>query len=125
MRMVSFLSALLAAGALGAQAVPAKTVDDLKAFFAQNCVKCHGTDGSALGPEGKKLGGRDFTDAKRMAADQDADLVKTIRKGIFFGMVMPSFKGQLSEEEAGLLVREVLRKAEKGKAIVPEGGTAR
>ncbi|MCM2249163.1 MAG: cytochrome c [Geothrix sp.] len=125
MRMVSFLPALLAAGALGAQGAPVKTVDDLRAFFAQNCVKCHGADGSALGPEGKKLGGRDFTDAKRMAADQDADLVKAIRKGLFFGMVMPSFKGQLSEEEAGLLVREVLRKAEKGKAIVPVGGAAR
>jgi mono/diheme cytochrome c family protein len=125
MRMVSFLPALLTAGALGAQAAPVKTVDDLRAFFAQNCVKCHGADGSALGPEGKKLGGRDFTDAKRMAADQDADLVKAIRKGLFFGMVMPSFKGQLSEEEAGLLVREVLRKAEKGKAIVPVGGAAR
>lgn len=125
MRMVSFLPVLLAAGVLGAQAAPVKTVDDLRAFFAQNCVKCHGADGSALGPEGKKLGGRDFTDAKKMAKDEDADLAKTIRKGIFFGMVMPAFKGQLSEEEAGLLVREVLRKAEKGKAIVPEGGAAR
>jgi mono/diheme cytochrome c family protein len=125
MRMVSFLPALLAAGALGAQATPARTVDGLKAFFAQNCVKCHGADGSALGPGGKKLGGRDFTDAKKMAKDQDADLVKTIRKGIFFGMVMPSFKGQLSEADAGLLVREVLRKAEKGKAIAPESQAAR
>lgn len=121
MRMVSFLPSLLVAGALGAQVPPARTVNDLKAFFAQNCVKCHGADGSAQGPEGKKLGGRDFTDAKKMAKDQDADLVKTIRKGIFFGMVMPSFKGQLSEADATLLVREVLRKAEKGKAIVPEG----
>jgi mono/diheme cytochrome c family protein len=125
MRMLLLLPTLFAAGALGAQAAPAKTAEGLKAFYAQSCVKCHGADGSAQGPGGKKLGGRDFTDAAKMAKDQDADLVKTIRKGIFFGMVMPSFKDQLSEEEAGLLVREVLRKAEKGKAIVPEGGTAR
>jgi mono/diheme cytochrome c family protein len=103
---------------LQAQA-PAKSLPELKAFFAANCVKCHGPDGSAHAPDGKKLGGFDFTDAKAAAKDSDADMVKTIRKGILFGMVMPSFKDRLSEEEMQLLVKEVLRKAEKGKAIAP------
>ena len=120
MRMVSFLPALLAAGALGAQATPVKTVNDLRAFFAQNCVKCHGPDGSAHSAEGKKLGGFDFTNAPKATKETDADMVKTIRKGIFFGLVMPSFKGQLTEADMELLVKEVLRKAEKGKAIAPQ-----
>jgi mono/diheme cytochrome c family protein len=98
---------------------PAKAVSDLKVFFAANCVKCHGSDGSAHGPEGKKLGGFDFTDAKKVAKETDADMVKAIRKGIFFGVVMPAFKDRLTEAEAQLMVKEVLRRAEKGKVIAP------
>lgn len=119
MRIVRTLPFLLLAVGLGAQA-PAKSVDELRAFFAQNCVKCHGPDGSARSAEGKKLGGFDFTEAKKAARVTDADMVKTIRKGIFFGVVMPSFKDRLSEADAALLVKEVLRKAEKGKAIAPQ-----
>jgi mono/diheme cytochrome c family protein len=98
---------------------PAKSLAELKAFFGANCTKCHGPDGSAKSPEGKKLGGFDFTDAQAVAKESDADMVKTIRKGVMFGLVMPSFKDKLSEEDMQLMVREVLRKAEKGKAIAP------
>ena len=119
MRIVLLLSSFLVAAGLGAQA-PAKSVDQLRAFFAQNCVKCHGPDGSAHSADGKKLGGFDFTDAPKAAKETDADMVKTIRKGIFFGLVMPSFKGQLTEADMELLVKDVLRKAEKGKAIAPK-----
>ena len=118
MRIVVLLSSLLLATGLGAQA-PLKSVDELRTFFAQNCVKCHGPDGSAHSAEGKKLGGFDFTDAKKAAKETDADMEKTIRKGIFFGFVMPSFKDRLTEADRALMVKEVLRKAEKGKAIVP------
>lgn len=119
MRIVPALSSLLLATSLGAQA-PVKSVDELRAFFAQNCVKCHGPDGSAHSAEGKKLGGFDFTDAKKAAKETDAEMEKTIRKGIFFGLVMPSFKDRLSEADIALMVKEVVRKAEKGKAIAPK-----
>lgn len=123
MRTGPVLLPFLIATSLGAQA-PVKSLDELRAFFAQNCVKCHGPDGSARSAEGKKLGGFDFTDAKKAAKETDADMAKTIRKGIFFGIVMPSFKDRLSEADIDLLVKEVVRKAEKGKAIAPkqEGG---
>lgn len=120
MRNLGVPSCLFAAGLLAAQTPQPRTVNELRAFFAQNCVKCHGPDGSARGPEGKKLEGFDFTDAKKVARETDADMVKTLRKGIFFGRVMPSFKDQLSEADMELLVKEVLRKAEKGKAITPQ-----
>ncbi|WP_243288014.1 c-type cytochrome [Geothrix terrae] len=124
MRVGVMILALLIPIGLTAQA-PTKSVDELRAFFAENCVKCHGPDGSAHSAEGKKLGGFDFTDAKKAAKETDADMIKTIRKGIFFGLVMPSFKAKLTEDDAGLLVKEVLRKAEKGKAIAPKAGTGR
>lgn len=117
-------AALLMVTPLGAQATT-RSVEELRAFYAQACVRCHGVDGSAGGEGGKRLGGRDFTDAAAMAGDSDEALARTIRKGIFFGVVMPAYKAQLSEAEATLLVREILRKAERGKAIVPEVPVAR
>ncbi len=109
---------ILALPVLQAQ-VPGKSVNELKAFFASHCVKCHGLDGSAHNAEGKPLAGLDFTDASRMAKESDAMMVKTIRKGIFFGVVMHPFKNRLTEADARLLVTEILRKAEKGKVIAP------
>jgi mono/diheme cytochrome c family protein len=119
MRIALTLPFLLLAASLAAQA-PMKSVDELRSFFSQNCVKCHGPDGSAHAADGKKLGGFDFTDTKKAAKETDADMEKTIRKGIFFGMVMPSFKDRLTDADISLLVKEVLRKAEKGKAIAPK-----
>ncbi|HEX9080844.1 MAG TPA: cytochrome c [Holophagaceae bacterium] len=111
-----FLLLLSAASVLPAQS-PARSVADLRAFFQQNCVKCHGADGSAHAADGKKLRGFDFTDAKALSEQTDAKMIHTIRKGIFFGWIMPSFKDQLSEADAAGMVREVLRKAQKGKPI--------
>ena len=96
---------------------PPRSVQELKAFYAANCAKCHGADGSGKAADGKQLGGMDFTDGKAMAKHSDARMVKAIRKGIFFGVVMHPFKTRISEQEATLLVQEVLRKAEKGKVI--------
>lgn len=126
MRPAASVLALLLQPLLQAQVpAPAKTVRELKAFYAANCAKCHGPDGSAVSAEGKRLGGFDFTDAERLAGAADRTLVMNIRNGIFFGLVMPGFKADLTEEEALLMAREVLRKAEKGKAIAPEPEAAR
>jgi mono/diheme cytochrome c family protein len=119
MRWKVLIPALLSLPLLAQTPGAAKSLGELRAFYAVNCVKCHGPDGSAHTPEGKKLGGFDFTDAKEAAKESDADLAKTIRKGLFFGIKMPSFKDRLSDEDIQLLVKEVLRKAEKGKVIAP------
>ena len=118
MRGMILIPALLFLPSLRAKA-PAKSLSELRAFFVANCVKCHGTDGSALSPEGKKLGGFDFTNVKEAAKESDDDMAKTIRKGLLFGIRMPSFKDRLTEDDIQTLVKEVLRKAEKGKVIAP------
>ncbi len=102
---------------LGAQAPPPK---DLRLFFQQNCVRCHGADGTARDAAGQKLRGQDFTDPKWAEETSDADMVDTILTGKFFGLSMPAFKRQLTAEEAQRLVTEVVRKARKGRPIEPE-----
>lgn len=114
------LLALMSLLPLAAQAPPTgRTTAQLKAFFAVECARCHGADGSARDAQGKALKGADFTDAKEMRGKKDLKLAQTIRKGVFFGKAMPSFKKELSEEEALRMVTEVVRKAQKGKAIEP------
>lgn len=106
----------------------AKSIQELKAFYAQNCIRCHGRDGSARSPEGQKLGGMDFSQtAKDLRAMNGPaservtqTMIRTIRKGIFFGLAMPGWKDQLSQEDATLMVREILLKAEPGKIITPD-----
>lgn len=118
--------ALVASAAQPATGKP-RSVNELRGFFQQRCVRCHGADGSARGPAGEKLGGLDFTKA---AQDFQAlagpgsereirKMVKTIQKGIFFGQVMPAWKAELSPEESETLVREILLKSERGKTIQP------
>jgi hypothetical protein len=123
------LAFVLATAAQAQTPVPAvKSVNELKAFFQERCVRCHGLDGSAKAPDGTKLGGLDFTRAAREfrelagpASEREIrTMVKTIRKGIFFGRIMPSWKNFLSPEDADRMVREVLLKAVQGRNIEPE-----
>jgi mono/diheme cytochrome c family protein len=118
MRWTLLILALGIIPGLRAQA-PARTLNELKAFYAANCVKCHGPDGSAHTLEGKKLGGRDFTDVVWRDKEKDEAMAKDIRKGILFGFVMPSFRDRLTDDDIQLLIREILRKTEKGKVIAP------
>ncbi len=123
MRWPALILALCSFCAFAAQP-GARSLDELRTFFAANCARCHGTDGASSSPACRKLCSTDFTDPKVMAKVSDERLVKTIRKGIFFGVVMPPFKKRLSEAETLLLVQGILRKAEKGKLIAAGGGGA-
>ncbi len=102
---------------LAGQAEPPQ---DLRLFFQQNCVRCHGVDGSARDGAGQKLRGQDLTDAKWAGKTSDADIADALLYGKFFGLAMPAFKKQLSAEQARRMAVEVVRKAEKGKVIEPE-----
>lgn len=100
---------------------------DLRKFYHDNCANCHGADGSAVNPEGKKLKGEDFTDQGWQKSTTDKKMVKAIMKGIFFGMAMPGFKDSLTEKEAQRMVTDIIRKSKKGEVIYrgtdnPEAG---
>lgn len=96
------------------------TAKDLRVFYQQNCVRCHGADGSAVSAEGKKLHGQDLTDPGFQSKTQDDVMIKTILNGKFFGVAMPSFKDSLTEEEVQRMVRDIIRKSKKGVVIAPE-----
>ena len=95
---------------------------DLGLFYQENCTRCHGTDGSALGPDGKRLKGHDLTDEEWLRNTDDEEMVNAILNGKFFGLAMPKFKDSLSRDEARRMVTDIIRKSTKGKAIGPESG---
>ncbi len=68
--------ALLAAGAISA------TAADAKAVWEKDCSKCHGPNGKGQTTMGKKLGVKDYTDAKVQAEMKDEQMVKAIKEGV-------------------------------------------
>ena len=81
-------------------------VRDLRTFYRERCVVCHGIDGTGRGPNGARLGGRNLTDARWQARAEDGTLVASILKG---RGAMPGFGRQLVEPEARRMVAEVVR----------------
>lgn len=67
--------ALLAAGALTVRAA------DAKETYEKDCAKCHGADGKGETKMGKKMGARDYTDAKVQAELKDEAAFKAIKEG--------------------------------------------
>jgi len=116
---VTSLSALVFTFFIGPVLSQEPVGKDLRSFYQQNCAMCHGLDGSAVDAEGKKLRGQDLTDTDWQRGTRDDEMVKTILKGKFFGRAMPSFKGALTEEEAQVMVTDIIRKSKKGQVIAP------
>ena len=126
-RAVLLLALGTALACAGGEAPKTKSVQELRAFFQQNCTRCHGLDGSAHAPDGKRLGGMDFTivaEEFRQAGGPGSEreirrMSRGILNGILFGVTMPSWKAQLSPEDAQRMVKEILLKAALGKVIEP------
>lgn len=74
-KLLTLTVALMAAGALTAQAA------DAKATYEKDCAKCHGADGKGETKMGKKLGAKDYTDPKVQAELKDEDAAKAIKEG--------------------------------------------
>jgi len=55
---------------------------DAKASYEEQCAKCHGSDGKGDTKMGKKLGAKDYTDAKVQAELKDEAGVKAIKEGL-------------------------------------------
>jgi mono/diheme cytochrome c family protein len=84
----------------------AAEVRDFRAFFQERCAVCHGPDGSGRGPGGARLGGRNLTDARWAAKQEEPVLVTSILQG---RGAMPGFRRQLSEAEARRLLQSLFR----------------
>jgi mono/diheme cytochrome c family protein len=74
-KLVTLLVAALAITAMSARA-------DGKALYDKDCAKCHGEDGKGETKMGKKLGAKDYTDAKVQAELKDEAAIKAIKEGL-------------------------------------------
>lgn len=75
MKKLALLIAVLALPALSA------TAADAKAIYTKECAKCHGADGKGETKMGKKVGAKDYTDAKVQAALTEEAAFKAIKDG--------------------------------------------
>jgi len=56
--------------------------EDAKTNYEKGCTKCHGEDGKGETKMGKKLGAKDYTDAKVQAELKDESAIKAIKEGL-------------------------------------------
>ena len=76
-------------------------------LFVERCSKCHGEDGRAQTPKGKKMKARDFNDTEFQRGKTDAQLIDSVTNGT--EKDMPPFGKVLSPEEIERLVKEDVR----------------
>src|SRR5512140_1129245 len=69
-------AALMIAGAVSARAADAKEI------YEKDCAKCHGQDGKGETKMGKKMGAKDYTDAKVQEEMKDDAAFKAIKEGL-------------------------------------------
>lgn len=76
---------------------------DAKVLFTTHCMSCHGPDGKARTPVGRKLGVKDLTESKT----SDEEIERQILEGAKDkqgNQRMPPFKQKLSADDVKLLV---------------------
>ena len=86
-------------------AVPARAIDGT-AVFENNCASCHGSDGRAQTPQGRKVKAHDLRESRLT----DAEIERQIRAGskIKKGTsVMPAFGRDLTDAEIQVVIMKV------------------
>jgi len=76
---------------------------DGREVFENNCAACHGLDGRAKTPQGKKLKAHDLRESKLT----DAEIERQIRQGKQNAagvLVMPAFGKELSDEAIAAVI---------------------
>ena len=74
-KIIAISLALAGATTIGRAAAANENWDNL-------CAKCHGADGKGQTKVGKKLGVKDYTDAKVQAELKDDEMTKAITSGV-------------------------------------------
>ena len=99
-RKIFFFGALIIASAGTSVAA------DAAANWMQHCASCHGKDGSGNTTMGKKLGVKDYHDAKVQAAFSDAEAERAIKEGVKTNgkETMKPFGSKLSDADIKALV---------------------
>jgi len=83
--------------------------EDTAAVYKAKCAMCHGADGKAETPVGKKMGIHDFASAE-VQAMKDAELIAAVSDG---KNKMPGYKKSLSADQIKDLVTYVRSFAKK------------
>ena len=104
MKIIAALTALLFV-------IPAVSVRaaDAKENWTKYCAQCHGADGTANTPMGKKLNAKNLTDAKVQSGFTDAKAATSIKEGVKENgkVTMKAFGDKLSDDEVQALVKYV------------------
>jgi mono/diheme cytochrome c family protein len=89
-------------------ASPGQTADP-QTNWSNNCVQCHGQDGSANTPMGKALSAKNLRSPEVQASFTDAEAVEAIKNGVKRNgaMAMLAFSGTLTDDEIKALVAYV------------------
>jgi mono/diheme cytochrome c family protein len=82
---------------------------DPKTNWMNNCMQCHGPDGSANTSMGKALNAKDLTNAQIQSSFTDAQAAAAIKDGVAKDGItkMIAFDGKLSDDEIKALVAYV------------------
>jgi cytochrome c553 len=82
---------------------------DSKTNWEEHCAKCHGVDGKGQTKMGKKLGIRDYTDAKVQGEFTDEAALQALKQGVKGkdGKLRMQPAEELSEEDMKALVQFV------------------
>jgi mono/diheme cytochrome c family protein len=87
--------------------LPARGTDP-KTNWMDNCVQCHGPDGSANTMMGKAVNAKDLTNAQVQASFTDTQIATVIKDGAKQkSATMPAFGGKLTDDEIKALVAYV------------------
>lgn len=87
-----------------ALAAPAYAADNaaVLANYGKHCASCHGKDGKGLTTMGKKVGCKDYTDAKIVAEIKDDEAHKKVKDGMKDKAgkeLMKPFNAKLKDDE--------------------------
>jgi mono/diheme cytochrome c family protein len=103
-RILLPFAAILALGlATSAAAADAAVV----ANYTKHCASCHGKDGAGKTTMGRKVGAKDFTDAKVVAEIKDDAALKMLKEGLKDKAgkeIKKPFTGKITEAEMKALI---------------------